>query len=183
MHLQALLPRSDLDALLTQLLPLKVLLGADSDDERFLFLSEPRAVTFVPGRGVSLTCTAEVRWSVLGLTVPIRLRELSVLLTPLIAPRATGPALVFELAIEHADLAGVPAVVGAHLVEFVNLALSERQVALSWEFAKTLTHAFELPALLENVRSFNLRVGESSVEVVPDALVLSIELLTSVTRG
>jgi hypothetical protein len=183
MRLQAVLPRSDVDALLNQLLPLKVSLGGQDDDDRFLLLRDPRGLTFVPGSGVSLSCTADLRWSVLGLTVPILLRQLSVLLTPQIATRSGGPALVFALAIEHADLAGVPAVVDAHLVERVNQALLERQVELGWEFAKTLTHAFALPALLANVRSFNLGVGQSSVDVVTDALVLSVELLTSVTRG
>jgi hypothetical protein len=183
MRLQALLPRSDLDALLSQLLPLKVMLGGEDDDDRFLLLRDPRGLTFVPNSGVSLSCTAELRWSVLGLTVPIHLRQLSLQLTPQIATRSGGPALVFALAIEHADLAGVPAVVDAHLVERVNQALSERQVELAWEFAQTLTHAFALPALLANVRSFNLGVGESSVDVLTDALVLSVELLTSVTRG
>jgi hypothetical protein len=120
---------------------------------------------------------------VLGLTVPIHLRELGILLSPRIALRAGAPALVFGLAIEHADLAGLPTLVDAHLVERVNQALSERQVELSWEFARTLTHSFNLPALLANVRSFNLGVGESAVEVVPDALVLSVELTTSVTRA
>jgi hypothetical protein len=148
-----------------------------------LVLRDARALTFVPATGVSLSCTADIRWSLLGIKVPIHLRELSVMLTPRIATRSTGPALVFELAIEHADLAGVPAVVDAHLVERVNQALSERQVELGWEFAKTLTHSFALPALLANLRSFNLGVGESSVEVVQDALVLSVELLTSVTRA
>jgi hypothetical protein len=183
MRLQAVLPRTDLVELLNQLLPLKVLLGADGDDDRTLVLRDPRAVTFVLGDGVVMSCTADLRWSVLGLSVPIHLRELSIKLTPQIVQRSGAPALVFGLAIEHADLALVPAVVDTHLVERVNQALLERQVELGWEFSKTLTHAFALPALLANVRSFNLGVGESSVEVVPDALVLSVELLTSVTRG
>lgn len=180
MRLQALLPRADLDALLSQLLPVKVSLGGD---DRSLVLRDPRAVTFIAGNGVSLACKADIRWSVLGLTVPIHLRELSVMLTPQIATRASGPALVFELAITHADLAGVPAVVDSHLVELVNQALAERNVELGWEFAKTLTHSFALPDVLANVRSFNLGVGESTVEVVPDGLVLHVELLTSVTRS
>jgi hypothetical protein len=168
---------------LNQLLPLKVRLGDEEDDERSLLLRDPRGLNCVSGHGVSLSCTADIRWSVLGLTVPILLRQLSVLLTPRIAARAGAPALVFEVSIEHADLAGVPAVVDAHLVERVNQALSEHQVELCWEFAKTLTHSFTLPALLANVRSFNLGVGESSVEVIPDGLVLEVALLTSVTRS
>jgi hypothetical protein len=182
MHLKAVLPRPDLAALLDQFLPLKVLLGAPGEEDRTLLVRDPRGLTFVPERGVSLSCSADIRWSVLGISVPIHVRELSILLTPRIAQR-TGPTLVFELSIEYADLAGVPALVDAHLVERLNQALAERQVELSWEFAKTLTHAFALPALLANLRSFNLGVGESSVEVVPEGLVLEVELTTSVTRA
>jgi hypothetical protein len=167
---------------LNQLLPLKVLLGADPDDDRSLVLRDPRALTFVPDTGISLTCTADLRWSVLGLTVPIHLRELSILLVPSVAAGAGAPALLFGLAIEHVDLAGVPAIVDTRLVELVNQSLSQRQADLSWEFSKILTHSFALPALLASLQSFNLGVGESAIEVVPDALVLSVELLTSVTR-
>jgi hypothetical protein len=182
MRLQAVLPRSEIDSLLNELLPLTVLLGGD-ENERRLVLRDPRAVTFVPGEGMTLSCTADIRWSLLGITVPIHLRELTVMLAPRISMRAGTPALVFGLSIAHADLAGVPAVLDAHLVDRLNQALEERQVQLAWEFAKTLTHSFALPALLANVRSFNLGVGESAVEVVVDALVLSVELLASVTRA
>jgi hypothetical protein len=181
MLLKAVLPRPDLDALLNQFLPLKVLLGGQDEEDRTLVVRDPRGLTFVPQRGVTLSCSADIRWSLLGISVPIHVRELSILLTPRIALRS-GPALVFELSIEHADLAGVPAVVDAHLVERLNQALAEHEVELSWEFAKTLTHSFELPALLDNVRSFNLGVGASSVETVPEGLVLEVELTTSVTR-
>lgn len=183
MRLQAVLPHADLDTLLKQLLPFRVLLGKSGDDDRRLELRDPRELTFIPGEGLILSCTAELRWSVLGLTVPILLRELSVMLAPQIAARQAGPSLVFGLSITHADLAGVPAVLHGRLVDLVNLALSERQVELAWDFGKTLTHSFALPAMLASVRSFNLGVGESSVEVLADALELSIELLASVTRS
>jgi hypothetical protein len=181
MHLQALVPQTEIEALVHELMPLKVLLG-DEDDDRTLLLLDPSTPEFVPGKGLRLGCRAEVRWSVLGIAVPITLRALTVLLMPRIAERDTGPALVFDLSIERADLAGLPARMDGRLVERVNHALSARQVQLAWGFGKTLSHAFELPAMLASLRTFNLAVGESSVEVLPHALRLSLELRAGVTR-
>jgi hypothetical protein len=69
------------------------------------------------------------------------------------------------------------------LVERVNQALNERQVELAWNFTRTLTHSFELPALLESVRSFNLGVAGSAVAVQPDALQLEVELRAGFARA
>ncbi len=181
MRLLALVPRAEVQALLSELLPLMVLLGEDSDD-RTLLLRDASDVRFLEGQGLRVACKADVRWSVLGISVPVHLRALSVLLTPRILEREGGAALVFQLAIESADLAGVPAMVDAHLVERVNQALNERQVELAWNFTRTLTHAFALPAMLASVRSFNLGVAGSAVEVRSDALQLEVELRAGVTR-
>lgn len=181
MQLTAVLPRTDLDALLNDLLPLKVLLGRERDD-RWLTLRDPSAVNFVAGHGIVLSCKADIRWSVLGMPLPIHLRALTVVFVPRIGQRDGLPALVFDLALDYVDLAGVPAVVDSHLVERINQALAERQVELAWGLGKTLTHAFELPTMLESARSFNLGVGQSSVEVLADALRLDVELQAGVTR-
>jgi hypothetical protein len=181
MRLHARVPRAEVQALLSELLPLKVLLGDDEDD-RTLVLRDAGAVSFSAGQGVRMACKADIRWSLLGFAVPVHLRSLSLLLAPRIAEREGGAALVFQVSIEHADLAGVPAVVDAHWVERVNQALNERQVELAWNFTRTLTHSFELPALLESVRSFNLGVAGSTVQVHPDALQLEVDLRAGFSR-
>jgi hypothetical protein len=181
MQLTAVLPRADLDELLNDLLPLKVLLGADRDD-RTLLLYDPSSVSFVAGHGIGLSCKADIRWSVLGITVPIQLRALTVMLVPRVSQRDGVPALVLDLALEHVDLAGVPAALEGRLVDLINQALQARQVELAWGFGKTLSHAFALPAMLESVSSFNLGVGESSVDVLADALRLDIQLRAGVSR-
>jgi hypothetical protein len=183
MRLHAVLPLAEVQSLLSELLPLRVLLGEGGDDERSLVLRDAREVEFVAGQGLRVACKADVRWSLLGVSVPVHLRSLSVLLSPRISERDGGAALVFQLAIEYADLAGVPALIDAHLVERVNQALNERQVELAWNFTRTLTHAFALPAMLESVRSFNLGVAASAVEVHPDALHLEVDLRAGFTRA
>jgi hypothetical protein len=181
MQLTAVLPRQELDALLRDALPLLVLLGADRDD-RSLRLYDPGSVEFIAGHGIALSCKAEIRWALFGVSVPIQLRALTVMLVPRIDHEAGVPGLMFDLALDHVDLAGVPAVVGSGLVDLINQALSMRQVELGWRFGKTLSHAFALPALLASWSSFNLGVGESAVAVLSDALRLDIVLRASVTR-
>ena len=182
MRLLAHVPRAEVQTLLSELLPLKVLLG-DEEDDRTLLLRDAQEVGFVPGYGLRASGKADVRWSVLGFTVPVHLRSLSLLLVPRIAEREGGAALVFQLSIEHADLAGVPAVVDAHLVDRVNQALNERQVELAWNFTRTLSHTFELPPLLESVRTFNLGVAGSAVVVRADALEFEVDLRAGFTRA
>src|SRR5687767_10677431 len=47
MHLQALVPQTEIEALVHELLPLKVLLG-DEDDDRTLLLLDPSTPEFLP---------------------------------------------------------------------------------------------------------------------------------------
>ena|SRR5688572_14012894 len=181
MQLTAVLPRLELDALLQNALPLTVLLGKSERDDRSLRLYDPGQVSFLAGEGIALSCKADIRWAVLGFSVPIQLRALTVTLSPRVSMRDGMPALVFGLSLDRVDLAGVPARWDGRLVDLINQALVERQ-ELAWGFGQTLTHAFQLPSLLANLSSFNLGVGESSVEVLADALRLDITLEASVTR-
>jgi hypothetical protein len=103
-------------------------------------------------------------------------------LSPRMSLRDGVPSLVFGLALDRVDLAGVPARWDSRLVDLINQALVERQVELAWGFGKTLSHAFQLPSLLASWSSFNLGVGESTVEVLADALRLDIVLQASVTK-
>lgn len=168
--------------MLQNALPLTVLLGKSEREDRSLRLYDPGEVSFLTGEGIGLSCKAEIRWAVLGFSVPIQLRALTVVLSPRMSLRDGQPTLVFGLSLERVDLAGVPARWDGKLVDLINQALQDRQVELAWGFGSTLTHAFELPSMLSSLQSFNLGVGESSVEVLPDALRLDITLQASVTR-
>lgn len=178
MHIDAVLTQEDLVALVAQLTPVRIRLGDDGD----LLIHEASEVTLVPGIGLRIVCSAKLHWPVLGVSLPVTLRSLTLLLTPMIAPRPKGNALVFKLHVEHADFAGIPTIVDERVTDRVNKALAEDRAELVWDFAKTLSHAFALPSLLEPLDSLGLTVALGEVRVTAAAMILAVSFHANVTR-
>jgi len=183
MKLEAELSRDTLAGLVRELTPLKILLGEEGGSERYLLLSEPEQIALIPNAGLGITCKAKLCWPVLGLRVPVSLNALSLLLRPAIAPRPNGDVLVFQVEIQHIDLAGIPALVDGHVTELVNIALSERRLELVWDFTGMLTRSFKLPRMLELISSFDLRVEHGQVRVGEETLRLTITFGARVARA
>jgi hypothetical protein len=179
MWLEAIVPKEDLSALVAEFTPLTILLGEDGR----LSLSEATDVSLVEGVGLRVVCKAQVHWSVLGLSVPVTLHSLAVLLRPEIEPRDGAPALVFRVQIEHADLAGLPDVIDDRVTGLVNHELEARHVELSWGYGNTLSHVFDLPETLRPLEQLALVAGSARVKVTHDAMALAIEMTARVDRG
>lgn len=178
MWLEAVVLQEDLSTLVAELTPLTIRLG---DDGRLL-LSEPSDVSLVEDVGLRVVCKAQLHWSILGLSVPVTLHSLTLLLKPAIARRDDHWALVFSLEIEHADLAGVPDVIDARVTELVNHELAAKRVELSWGYSRTLSHVFDLPSTLEPPEQLDVTAGRAQVKATRNALALAIEMQTHVLR-
>ncbi|MGH7293828.1 MAG: hypothetical protein ACRELB_02790 [Polyangiaceae bacterium] len=179
MWLEAIIPKEDLSAVVGELTPLTFLLGADGR----LSLSEPSEVSLVEAVGLRAVCKAHVHWSVLGISVPVTLHSLAVLLRPEIHPRDGGPALVFRVEIEHADLAGVPDVIDDRVTQLLNHELETKHVELSWAYRTTLSHVFDLPEMLRPLERLAVTAGAARVSVTRDAAALAIEMTARVDCG
>jgi hypothetical protein len=171
MWIEAIISREDFAALAAELFPLSVQLGA-SDSEHYLLLSAATAVSLVEGRGLRFTCNAQIRWPVLGMDLPINVEALTVLVKPSVAEGSESLVLGVEL--EHANVSWVPALIDAKIVQAVNDALEMKSRELSWNFTKTLSHEFPLPALLQPLRALDLNVAWGKVRVTAEALVLVV---------
>ncbi len=178
MWLEAILSRGDLTALVKKFTPVTIRLGEDGS----IYLSEPSDVILVPDVGVRVVCRANLTWPFLGIRVPIALHSLTVLMRPEIVKGHGLDELAFKMELEHADIAGVPAMIDNHITERVNKELAEKNAPLIWKFSETLSHAFPLPALLEPLEAFDLRVAWGKVKVTPDALVFAVSFHSTVTR-
>jgi hypothetical protein len=179
MWLEAVFSREDLQSFVAELLPLKILL---SDEDHHIELADARKVSLVSDQGLRITCRAEVRWPLLGLEVPIRLESVTALLKPLVAHTEAGDSLLFTLEIENIDLALLPSVVDRGIAEKLNVELARRSVELSWNFATTLSHVFELPPSLESVDRLDLRVRWGKVRVTEEAMVMAVSFQPTVVR-
>jgi hypothetical protein len=178
MQLEATLTRNDVRTLVGQLAPLTIALGQKGQ----LTLAQPSELALVADRGLRVICAAQVFWDLLGLSVPIALDSLAVMVAPSIEKRAEGDLLVFKMRIESADIVMVPSVIGDRLVDLVNAELAEKRVELSWAFGKTLSQVFCLPSVLQNLVSIGLAANSGSLRVTGDALVFSVSFGTEVER-
>lgn len=181
MKLTAVITREELLAFAAQWLPLKLLLGDSSDEERYLALGDPRVIELVPHRGLRISCRAQILWPVLGFKLPVTARTLSVLLKPGIEQHAGQPSLVFRVHIEHADLSGVPARFDAMITEAVNRALAER-VKPAWHFGTQLTRAIPMPAVLATTASIDIAVHYGNVRVSEEGFEFELALEAGTTR-
>lgn len=181
MKIEAMVTREELLAFATGWLPLKLLLSGPVRDERYLLLDDPSSLELVAERGLRIVCRAQVRWPVLGLTVPVTVRELSALLTPSVEESEGQLSLVFRVRIEHAEFSGLPARFEATLADALNLALSER-VKLSWHFGSMLTRSIAMPLTLATTRSLELAVRHGEVEVSANAFRFEIGLWAGTDR-
>ena len=91
MKLQAVITREELLEFAAEWLPLKLLLGDPANSERYLLLTDPNSIELVPGAGLRIDCRAQIRWPVLGLSVPITAQRLIVLFSPRIEFRDGHP--------------------------------------------------------------------------------------------
>ncbi|MET0341414.1 MAG: hypothetical protein ABW252_10445 [Polyangiales bacterium] len=181
MKFTAAFTRSELVDFASEWLPLKLLLGDVSKEDRYLALSEPRAIDLLPGKGLRLVCSAEIRWPLMGLTVPIKAHSLSVLLKPSIVVELGFPRLRFGIEIEKADLVSVPARIDAAITKAVNAALGER-VKVGWDFGAMLTRSIAMPRMLATTESLDLRVVSHALAVTADALTLELGVHASASR-
>jgi hypothetical protein len=96
MWIEAIVSTEDLRRALSELAPLKIQL-ADGQGE--LALESPSEVSLVPDHGARIVCVAHLRWPVLGVDVPLKMKSLIIMLRPVIETNARGDALVFKVEI------------------------------------------------------------------------------------
>jgi hypothetical protein len=181
MKLQAVFSRDELVAFASQWLPLKLQLGDPTKDDKFVLLSDPRAIELVPQRGLRIACRAQIRWPVLGINVPITARNLSVLLTPAIVEVEGQPALAFRPRIEQADLSGVPARLDATLTEGINRALADR-ARPTWRFGAMLTRSIAMPPMIATTAAIDLSVHGGDVQVTEESFSFSLVVRADAPR-
>jgi hypothetical protein len=171
MWLEAIISQDDLASLAVELLPLSVHLG-QPDSEHYVLLSAATEVELVEGRGLRIRCNAQIRWPVLGMDIPINVDGLTVLVEPSVP--ADNESLVFSVEVERANVAWVPSVLDAKIVDAINEALRKKSRDLSWNFMKTLSHEFLLPEVLQPLHALGLKAAWGTVRTTEDAMVLAV---------
>jgi hypothetical protein len=181
MWIEAILSHEDLTTLVAQLLPLDLHLG-DAGTDPDLHLSDLAKVELVENQGLRVECRAEIRWSVLGVDVPITVDSLALLLVPSIVKRSGRDALAFRVRLAELDLAWLPSALDATIRERVNRELKEKHLHLTWNFSETLSHVFRLPNAVRPIDALELEVAWGKVRVTNEALVMAVSFHGHVHR-
>src|ERR1700730_8198760 len=116
MRLEAILSAENVGRRGRQFVPLEHKLGEAGKGERFVAIHEVSDVALVANAGVRVTCTAHLRWPLLGLHFPVHVKSLGVLLRPSIGMREGHQSLILAFTIEHVDIAWSPAAVDENLM-------------------------------------------------------------------
>jgi hypothetical protein len=182
MWVEAVLSKDDLVSLTAQIVPLTIRLDSHGGAAQYIELATATDLALVADQGLRMTTQARIHWPVLGITVPIKIDPLGVMIKPRIVKTRGEDALSFTLEIEHAEFAGVPAFGDRAITDKINSELRERHVDLAWAFSATLSHRFNLPALLEPLDSLALNVAWGKVRITDEAMVLAISFHAEVSR-
>lgn len=178
MWIEAIVLRQDLLALARQMSPVQIRLG---DDGR-LDLSDPSEVVLVEGVGLRFTCEAKLHWSFLGISIPISIHALTVVVEPQVEVQEGAECVVFALRIEHADVAGLPTIIDERITDLVNQELAAKRIELAWPYGATLDHEFMLPSDLRPLEALKLQAVEARVKVTGDAFGLAIRFRATAAR-
>lgn len=182
MWVEAVLSKDDLAALIAQIVPLTIRINADTGADQYIEIASVTDLSLVADQGLRMTTEARVHWPVLGITVPIKIDPLCVMIKPQITSTPGGDALSFTLQIEQAAFAGIPGFGDQPITDLINNELSKTNVELSWAFAAMLSHRFRVPAILEPLDSLTLNVAWGKVRVTNEAMVLAISFHAAVAR-
>jgi hypothetical protein len=184
MWIEAILSEEDVAGLVKQLTPVRVDLGTEASQSRWLHLGRPSSVTIVKGEGVRIVTRAKVQWSVSVLRVPFTLLNLQLLLRPrVVSPDGeTGRGrLVFQMEIEDADFEHVPEVIDRTITKAVNAELAGQPLA--WDFAAALSHRFPLPRTLAPLEALALDASWGEVKITDSALMFAVSFRSTVFRA
>lgn len=173
MHLTAHLTVADLARALAQLTPLKVSLDA-TNDHRFVALSRPEKVE-LSAAGLRIVSDVQLQWDLIGLRVPVSMKQVSVLLTPTVVQQDAQLVLLLGVKIEDADLSSIPSFVESMLIDRVNDALARRDASIVWPFMETLDFTLKLPHQVRPRYRPRLFASVGTVRLSQDLLELRVD--------
>lgn len=176
MWLQATLTTADLALALRRFCPARIQL----DEGRWLSVARPRSVKMLPDLGARFVTEAKLRWTVLGIDVPLTIQEAEIFLKPRIDTDGAHQSLAFAISIGDFDLRYVPQFVDRGIASKINVALAEAKI--SWDFSKTLDFNFGMPKELSPVDSVHLQARWADLKISDVALTIATSLVVDVSR-
>jgi hypothetical protein len=183
MDIRARLDEETLRRILGDILPITVMFDDDQGLEgRWITIERARQLELIPGHGVRLTTSGELRWPFKIAPVTLRVASLQVLVRPVVVGEGAATRVLFRPYIEEADLRKVPDFVDRGIVAIVNHAMEARSELLSWHVANSLGKRFSLPATLGPLETATIDVVTAELKIEARWIDLCVSLAMNVSR-
>jgi hypothetical protein len=183
MDIKARLDEETLARLLGDILPVTVLLDDDRGMEgRWIGIERAQRLELIPGEGVRLATSGELRWPLKIAPVTLRLAALQLLLRPIVVGRGLATRVLFRPVIERIDVEKRPGFVDRGVLLLINRTLETRSQLLSWHVADSLCQRFALPVTLVPLETASLDVVSANVHVDEHWIDLSVSLEMDLSR-
>jgi hypothetical protein len=183
MRIKATLDESTVASLLDELLPVTIDLHETEPGTRWVRVEKPERLDFVAGEGIRLHTAGAIRWTALGMSIPVTIKSIALMLRPaIVSDEKLGGSLVFRPEIEATDLKMLPAFVDAQIARAINAELSKQGDRLAWPFGQSLALSTPLPSSISQATQFELAAASAVVETTDDQLTLELTLSMRFTK-
>ncbi|HVH99450.1 MAG TPA: hypothetical protein VM869_12080 [Enhygromyxa sp.] len=184
MKLTATLTTEELRGLAQSLIPLRVDLRAEPDDDpRWLDVDELFEAQMIADQGLSLAARAIVRWPERALFDEFRTQRVELLLVPRLEPSPEGVALAVHLRFGALDVAWMPDFVEQAVVDAINARLAQSSAELRWNMSGTLTFAFDEPGEQSNIERICFGLPNAAPTVTADGVRVEGEMTIGLRRS
>ncbi|CAN5267654.1 hypothetical protein BH09MYX1_BH09MYX1_53680 [soil metagenome] len=177
MWLQATFTTDDLNYAINQFCPAHV----EIDEGRWIDIARPTSLKLIPNRGVRLVTEARLRWTVIGIDVPITILEAEIFFEPKLVMREEKQVLTFGISVGDLDLKFVPHLLDKGIAATINAELSTK-AGIEWDFMKTLDFHIPLPKQLSPVDALHLHSKWAEIKVRSRAISLVVSFGAEISR-
>jgi hypothetical protein len=184
MDIRARLDEETLRRMLGDILPITVLLDDDrGTDGRYLTIGRAERLDLIPGEGVRLATSGELRWPFKVVPLTFALNGLQILVRPIVVGEGLSTRVLFRPRIEHIDFQKLPDFVDRGILALVNRTLEARSQLLSWHVADSLCQRFPLPVTMVPLEIASVDVVSASLTIDRAGIELAVSLDMGVTRA
>ncbi|HEX7602740.1 MAG TPA: hypothetical protein VF316_14085 [Polyangiaceae bacterium] len=179
MWLQATFTTADLAHAFERICPAHVRI----DEDRWIDIARPTTLELIDGIGVRLITEARIRWTVIGIDVPITVKEAEIFLVPRLVEVDGHTVLELTPRLGDFDLKFVPHLVDEGIATRINEALVNERGAMQLDFAKMLDWMVPLPKALAPADSVHLQAKWAEFRIADDAITFAVSFGADVSRN
>lgn len=175
MRLQATLTAKELRQTLHSLLPLRIALDDDAEDQqhgtrRWLDIHELLEDRLVAEEGYMVSTRASITWPERVIFEAFDVRRVDVLLRPQLVSTPSGRGLSVRLQCAEIDIAWFPDFVDRAIVERINERLRKAGIEFRWDFSETLTFSFTETSAKSNIAELTFDLSTADLQISSDEL-------------